>query len=55
MRADSAFYLTRLYPMQNGVLARLTSVETGFYLTGGGRRLRARTFIIGSRMTWTFL
>jgi len=41
MRADSAFYLTRLYPRQNGVLARLASVETGFYLTGGTAASRA--------------
>jgi len=41
MRGDSAFYLTRLYPMQDRVLARLASVETGFYLTGGTAASRA--------------
>lgn len=29
------FFLQRLYPMQDAVLARIRSVETGFYLTGG--------------------
>ena len=41
MRGDSAFYLTRLYPMQDRVLAQLASVETGFYLTGGTAASRA--------------
>ncbi len=35
MRADTDFYLERLYPMQDRVLARLAPIETGFYLTGG--------------------
>lgn len=35
MRADHDFYLGRLYPMQDRVLARLASIQTGFYLTGG--------------------
>lgn len=29
------FFLQRLYPMQDAVLARIMSIETGFYLTGG--------------------
>jgi predicted nucleotidyltransferase component of viral defense system len=41
MRGDSAFYLARLYPMQDRVLAQLASVETGFYLTGGTAASRA--------------
>jgi predicted nucleotidyltransferase component of viral defense system len=32
---DSDFYLTRLYPVQDRILARLASTDTGFYLTGG--------------------
>jgi hypothetical protein len=35
MRVDPAFYLTRLYPMQDRVLHRVGTVDTGFYLTGG--------------------
>ena len=35
MQADADFYLERLYPMQNRILARLAPIETGFYLTGG--------------------
>ena len=35
MQADVDFYLDRLYPMQDRVLARLGPIETGFYLTGG--------------------
>jgi hypothetical protein len=31
----STFYIERLYPLQDRVLARLKNVETGFYLTGG--------------------
>jgi predicted nucleotidyltransferase component of viral defense system len=32
---DRDFFLRRLYPMQDAVLARMTSIDTGFYLTGG--------------------
>ncbi|MBM3219199.1 MAG: nucleotidyl transferase AbiEii/AbiGii toxin family protein [Candidatus Rokubacteria bacterium] len=32
---DRAFFLERLYPLQDAVLGRLTPLETGFYLTGG--------------------
>lgn len=32
---DRDFFLGRLYPMQDAVLARITSADTGFYLTGG--------------------
>jgi hypothetical protein len=32
---DREFFLRRLYPMQDAVLARVASTETGFYLTGG--------------------
>ena len=35
MQADADFYLERLYPMQDRVLARLAPIDTGFYLTGG--------------------
>jgi hypothetical protein len=35
MAADRDFYVTRLYPLQDRILARLASVDTGFYLTGG--------------------
>ena len=35
MRADRDFYLGRLYPMQDRILARIASIETDFYLTGG--------------------
>ena len=35
MPADPDFYLARLYPMQDRILARLATIETGFYLTGG--------------------
>ena len=35
MRADSAFYLTRLYPMQNGALAQLASVVQALAGSGG--------------------
>ena len=41
MRADHDFYLGRLYPMQDRILARLASIETGFYLTGGTAASRA--------------
>ena len=41
MRADHDFYLGRLYPMQDRVLARLASIQTGFYLTGGTAASRA--------------
>lgn len=41
MLSDSAFYFTRLYPMQDRVLARLASIESGFYLTGGTAASRA--------------
>lgn len=32
---DRDFFLRRLYPGQDAVLARLMAIETGFYLTGG--------------------
>ena len=32
---DRSFFLERMYPMQDTVLARLASIETEFYLTGG--------------------
>jgi predicted nucleotidyltransferase component of viral defense system len=32
---DRDFFVRRLYPMQDAVLARITSIETGLYLTGG--------------------
>lgn len=32
---DRDFFFRRLYPIQDAVLARIASVETGFYLTGG--------------------
>jgi hypothetical protein len=32
---DRAFFVGRLYPLQDAVLARITSVDTGFYLTEG--------------------
>lgn len=32
---DNSFYEQRLYPLQDEVLALITSLETGFYLTGG--------------------
>jgi len=35
MQGDRDFYLDRLYPMQDRILARIASVETGLYLTGG--------------------
>src|SRR5262245_10480781 len=35
MAADRDFYVTRLYPLQDRILARIASVDTGFYLTGG--------------------
>ena len=41
MPADSDFYLERLYPMQDRILARLAPIETGFYLTGGTAASRA--------------
>jgi hypothetical protein len=41
MRADHDFYLGRLYPMQDRVLARLASIQTDFYLTGGTAASRA--------------
>ena len=41
MRADHDFYLGRLYPMQDRILARLAPIETGFYLTGGTAASRA--------------
>jgi hypothetical protein len=41
MRADSTFYLTRLYPLQDRVLAQIAAVETDLYLTGGTAASRA--------------
>ena len=35
MPANRDFYLERLYPLQDRILARLASVDTGFYLSGG--------------------
>jgi len=35
MAADRDFYLTRLYPLQDRILAHLASQDTGFYLSGG--------------------
>lgn len=35
MQADKAFYLERLYPLQDEVLAALDKLPTEFYLTGG--------------------
>jgi predicted nucleotidyltransferase component of viral defense system len=35
MGTDPDFYVRRLYPMQDRVLARIGSLATGFYLTGG--------------------
>ena len=35
MPADHDFYLSRLYPLQDRILTRLASIDTGFYLTGG--------------------
>jgi predicted nucleotidyltransferase component of viral defense system len=35
MPGDRDFYLGRLYPVQDRILARVSSVETDFYLTGG--------------------
>ena len=32
---DSEFFLRRLYPMQETILARIASIETDFYLTDG--------------------
>src|SRR4051794_23764818 len=32
---DKVFYFERLYPLQDRILAVLTGVDTGFYLTGG--------------------
>jgi predicted nucleotidyltransferase component of viral defense system len=32
---DRDFFLGRLYPMQDAVIAQIVSIETGFYLTGG--------------------
>ena len=32
---DRRFFLERMYPMQDAILARLASIETEFYLTGG--------------------
>ena len=32
---DNAFYLNRLYPLQDQILAIITATDTGFYLTGG--------------------
>ena len=51
MPADRDFYLERLYPMQDRILARLAPIENDFSLTGGRRR-SARTFTIASRTTW---
>jgi len=34
MAAEPDFYLSRLYPLQDRILARLGSIDTGFYLTG---------------------
>jgi nucleotidyltransferase AbiEii toxin of type IV toxin-antitoxin system len=41
MAVDRDFYLARMYPLQNRVLARLATLETGFYLTGGTAASRA--------------
>jgi len=41
MRVDLGFYLDRLYPMQDRILAQLAPIETGFYLTGGTAASRA--------------
>ena len=41
MRAGHDFYLGRLYPMQDRILARLASIDTAFYLTGGTAASRA--------------
>jgi hypothetical protein len=35
MAAERDFYLSRLYPLQDRIIARLASIDTGFYLTGG--------------------
>jgi Nucleotidyl transferase AbiEii toxin, Type IV TA system len=35
MAAERDFYLSRLYPLQDRILARLASIDTGLYLTGG--------------------
>lgn len=35
MAADPDFFRIRLYPLQDRVLARLASLDTGFYLSGG--------------------
>lgn len=35
MQVDRDFYLGRLYPAQDRILAELASIETSFYLTGG--------------------
>jgi Nucleotidyl transferase AbiEii toxin, Type IV TA system len=35
MAADRGFYLNQLYPLQDRLLARLASIDTGFYLSGG--------------------
>jgi len=32
---DRDFFLRRLYPMQDEVLARIAAIDTGFYLSGG--------------------
>jgi len=38
---DSSFYEERLYPLQNEVFAFISSLQTGFYLTGGTAASRA--------------
>jgi len=35
MAAECDFYRTRLYPLQDRILARVAAIDTGFYLTGG--------------------
>ena len=41
MPADRDFYLERLYPMQDRILARLAPIENDFSLTGGTAAFRA--------------
>jgi hypothetical protein len=38
---DAEFFVKRLYPLQDAVLARITAADTGFYLTGGTAASRA--------------
>lgn len=41
MEASPAFFLERLYPLQDDVLARVRGLTTGFYLSGGTAASRA--------------